>query len=973
MAQIPQGNFTLTDLKQSVGYTVDGKTTGTSNAGFKDMRVIVGDNGQPIKAPTSFKNRAFAWIKTNVFGSAERFGGVQNQQTQNLQNSNFKRSVFNVLARSEGREIANQAFARILGGNWSGPGNNARPLNTYQVRQILHEAEKLRLEARSGNTESTKNFLNGPGWQQALRDHNLDSQIINDSGFREAFTKAIARHPQFSQHRFTQQELAQIAGDAIQSHQRECLEKVRREFPNLSTQIVPFSPHIGTYIGNLKAMFQPAPNPMQQPGAYFAEPQPFRDGCTAALTSIDQARQAIAKMSFRIEVGGNQQAGTANAIVRELNQCRLDLVQRHTDLTNVNPNTLSPQAQAFRTAMLNELTHQIAAVDGKLRSMQAFLQSDPFSDKSVYRPRMVWAQAVFNEGQRAWDALQEKIDQVAQRRQQMAQNPNTPLLGYQRLNAYEARLLNAQNQLRHNLDQWFQQEQNDYTQLQDGHRSFTPQQVKDGVNPQPPGRPFALPKNWARDQIRDIAVQSGFSRREVNELFSSDTLKQARLDVLHEPPNWQVTLRDMTVTKGGVTQTYRETQKPISVSGNINQRHMAQLGIGGLVPEARGVGTAPINARTTTIHKVDDNGHIVGHDPLHERQQHAIVDHWKLPDPRRDQQNQASFMMLLTEAVTSDATFAQQLVNDSLGGHNPPPRKLYYINSNETSPAVLNKLRPGDHDELEYSERQSRAMSSLNGVQQFAIDDPSQPLNPFSQDIQVRADVEIIDFKFPVNGSIGNPLGGWKGLGDHNRGELSKLVGGLTSGERIEGAMGDTIRELERIANDPNANPAHREEAKKFLQGLQENVDELRHMMREETYKKAPEGDRFKGPRTVDIAVNLWRRASNFTSATLHGGDRQTRIISAGNCMSAKDREGNTCCECQGQTMIEDLGGKIKPGEDLSAEDRQINNIALSGVVNNTMRVTTYGGSKNAEEHSVRIGDHESIEYIYGTSKKAKT
>jgi hypothetical protein len=122
-----------------------------------------------------------------------------------------------------------------------------------------------------------------------------------------------------------------------------------------------------------------------------------------------------------------------------------------------------------------------------------------------------------------------------------------------------------------------------------------------------------------------------------------------------------------------------------------------------------------------------------------------------------------------------------------------------------------------------------------------------------------------------------------------------------------------------------------------------------------------------KMPRHIDLLANKFREATRLLR------DFNTRVINAGGCMSGKDREGVAHAEAVAAVMIEKMGSIVSPGHAFSDEERVIYDTAVSLVVDNTLLVTGYGGSKNAEEVASRIGDHDAVIYDAGLSGKAKT
>ncbi len=79
--------------------------------------------------------------------------------------------------------------------------------------------------------------------------------------------------------------------------------------------------------------------------------------------------------------------------------------------------------------------------------------------------------------------------------------------------------------------------------------------------------------------------------------------------------------------------------------------------------------------------------------------------------------------------------------------------------------------------------------------------------------------------------------------------------------------------------------------------------------------------------------------------------------------------------EHKAQLIIEDMGGRVNPGEDFEDQDRVIYNTVLtsSGQAELQQRNTGLPGSKNAKDLGVRIDDREAQRYAAGFGVHNKT
>ena len=274
--------------------------------------------------------------------------------------------------------------------------------------------------------------------------------------------------------------------------------------------------------------------------------------------------------------------------------------------------------------------------------------------------------------------------------------------------------------------------------------------------------------------------------------------------------------------------------------------------------------------------------------------------------------------------------------------------------------------KKGTHDEREYSEYQGRALQAAAGEGKTFV------LLDHGEEKAVKVNVTCIDLRFPVNYAVdtvgvfdpGMMVGTWDELHEHNAKEFQKLFGGVNTPD-IGGLIGPAYEKLWELASHENESTSLRATA--LRREIEERCFAVRSLFKDKSYMRS-DGDRMKMARHIDLLVNKFREATRLV------GDLNTRVVNAGGCMSGKDREGVAHAEAVAAVMIERMKDKTLPlGYEFTSEERKIYDAAVTLVVDNTLLVTGYGGSKNAEEVAGRIGDHDAVKYAAGLSKFAKT
>lgn len=568
----------------------------------------------------------------------------------------------------------------------------------------------------------------------------------------------------------------------------------------------------------------------------------------------------------------------------------------------------------------------------KEKMLSQYLEGNPFSDKNVHYPRMIYAEAA-------------KLVVEAQLPKDEGNRSVWPPA------------------LKGKFDPWYQAEVDSYKKADPTKRSQEPDFYLSKTNPENPLVKYK--GKYVVDALNRLFSEAGLPAGEILE----QEITEAAAIAMNHLLDWKSSENDMVFSLGDKTQAYHQVSIPLSESETAVGADLRDKGIFGIIPSVRHDGRAPINARMTQLFKVE---YVVNSTTgereekkvlLHERQQHGINDHFAIQNPhqRRDA-NISSMKQLIQSGAEADAAFIQEALHSS-----EKPAQIFYINTNLTTPSWTRSLGlTPKNDELTYSRHQGAAMKASEGVQTFSV------LNP--ENSEERADVNLnvtcIDFRFPVNYAIsavsedsravdpGMIIGGWSALKTHNEGEFRKLFGRLDAQAPIEGIMRSTYEKLEEKAVNGN------EEALKLKREIDQQIKYVRHMFQTNAYKIAGE-DRFKMPRHIDLLVNTFRQASELVD------DHKVRVVNAGGCMSGKDREGVANAENEAAVIVQDLGGKMEPGQGgrYNDEAQAIYDSCMTGVVHNTRQVTGIGGSKNAQEIASQMGDTHAKIYAQGGAR----
>lgn len=645
------------------------------------------------------------------------------------------------------------------------------------------------------------------------------------------------------------------------------------------------------------------------------------------------------------------------------------LLEKHDD-TQSTP--LPAKIVDLKNKVIQELHVQRDHLKLKEAALTQYLQSDPFNDKNILRPRRILAEGVRLLGEKVVCLTQQRIDALPALIQYAT--------GHLKTNFEEElhRLPDSIDAFNKLLQDWYAHEVVIYDSADPERRSQEPQfYTRDKTRNNPIEK---YDEGYFLNELKTLCSRAGIAQSTIDGLQTS-MVKRSAEKAMNEVFSWNVALRDMTVSLNGETKHFRQTSEPLSQSATVVGQEVLELGIHGIVPATRADGRAPINARRTTLvellTKKEDGTYVT--ELVHERQQHGIVDHFHLNEPERSQANMKSARQLIQYGMETDREFIVAQIEKRRRG-DTTPAKVFYINTNLTTPTATPRDLPGKkdtHDERTYSNKQGEAFRAVAGQNKIF-----HVLDPDSGEIQeIAADITFIDFRFPVNYALDRlgafdpgmkagvffGLSTWDQLHRHNADEFKKLFGALLPTSTITGQIGSTLNRLNDISVDETKSDQQREAAEKMRSDITRECFYVRSIFADKSYQSAKDGDRFKMPRHIDLLVNKFREATSLI------GDLDTRVINAGGCMSGKDREGVANVEAEAAVMIEKMGRVNSPGHHFNDQERDIYNTSMALVVDNTLQVTGFGGSKNAHEVEERIGDPSVVEYAMGLSKKAKT
>ena len=448
-------------------------------------------------------------------------------------------------------------------------------------------------------------------------------------------------------------------------------------------------------------------------------------------------------------------------------------------------------------------------------------------------------------------------------------------------------------------------------------------------------------------------------------------LTKMQVKALDTMQDWHTISRDMMVSRDGLSRTYRSVITPGSQLGNIVGQSYQDDGLAGVSAGNKTESGHARNLQVSELYRIDRNDE--GEDvPVKVSQtiRHGVLDPWSIKDAQeRTDATRRGASEVIDTAVISNEGFKDRLLQKSLliGGDQPPPpnSKLVHVNLNLTTADefILRKFAP-DYREKDFTQHQFDAFEAQNGARTMTIRDND------NEDRQIQMEVDTITFSFGVNKlAMGKEAFGlipedtlWPPeIVEHNRANLTKLVGDLTVRTEPGGYIGGLVDRLKAQRDNVQTTRQERAVLDDLIGKIQRETDDARNMFNSGEYKGGLE-DAYKMNRTLQRLVNLGGEALQKL------GDNDNLMTVSQGCKSNKDRGGMEDVEHKSQVIIEDMGGRVRHGQGFNEQDQTIYNTVLtsSGQAEVQQLNTGLPGSKNAGELHARINDPDAQRYAEG-------
>jgi hypothetical protein len=221
----------------------------------------------------------------------------------------------------------------------------------------------------------------------------------------------------------------------------------------------------------------------------------------------------------------------------------------------------------------------------------------------------------------------------------------------------------------------------------------------------------------------------------------------------------------------------------------------------------------------------------------------------------------------------------------------------------------------------------------------------------------IEFEVDTISFAFGVPKDEDEA----KRFDEHDRQNMIKLVGDPVPGTAIGGTMGGLVEKLTVRRRRQDTPEEEKQAITELLAKIRGEVDTVRDQFSSGRYKTTDE-DRHRMARHVMRVVDLGGEALRLL------GDDDTILSLSEGCRDNLDDSSIVDVEHKSQAIIEDMGGSMSPGIELSEEDRNIYNTVLtsSGQVEMQRMTTGLGGTGSVDGVSDRSGDSKALEYSRG-------
>jgi hypothetical protein len=279
----------------------------TEQGALENRRVrLEGGEGQhELRAPNNLWGRFVDWIK----GIGHK--GVVTEKRDS--NNEVRRTFYDALVKSEGREFAEKAIRSVTGLTGGAFMNKGTSLQASKVKEILDTSDKLRVMYQRRNERALGQYVNENLGRvvNALAlspNSSLSHSKLkpDDPDVKRAFRELVTQHEDYGHKAFSKDDLDKFAIEAVD---RACKAKEARfdeQFPHLSESDQPYFHDTKTYFDSIRSDLRDPNTPLGILGSdlhvkegEFGNLDPgARSWFTSTIIGIEEAGKNLAKMDF---------------------------------------------------------------------------------------------------------------------------------------------------------------------------------------------------------------------------------------------------------------------------------------------------------------------------------------------------------------------------------------------------------------------------------------------------------------------------------------------------------------------------------------------------------------------------------------------------------------------------------------------------------------------------------------------------
>jgi hypothetical protein len=588
-------------------------------------------------------------------------------------------------------------------------------------------------------------------------------------------------------------------------------------------------------------------------------------------------------------------------------------------------------ARPLQESISEEIRNQIGKLKSKQQYLDDYIGADPLSQKAIAYDRLVWAQTTVT-------ALEDVIRNLAgQLPEGVAREDMTRQ--QQRIYDHMQSAIVRLNQARQRVHEAKTEYENAPSERAPGVDGSTARQIA--------GRNRRLEIRQMEQYLEESRIH--LRRGET----TGDYLDRMRVKTLETLSQWQPIVRDMQVTRDGVTRTYRSEIVPGSQIGGAVGRSYQEHGVKGLAPGDRINTQHAPNLQVSYLSRIekDENGEETKTGMLRTIR-HGVLDSFGIEsDLVRKEVSKTGAKEVLTTVVEINDGFKQRALDKHDQG-NQPPSKIVHVNIN-LMPSEFSGL-PHGRREGDFIQHQFDAFDEVPNENGRVLLPVVNEQNIFRN---IEFEVDTISFAFGVPKDEDEA----KRFDEHDRQNMIKLVGDPVPGTAIGGTMGGLVEKLTVRRRRQDTPEEEKQAITELLAKIRGEVDTVRDQFSSGRYKTTDE-DRHRMARHVMRVVDLGGEALRLL------GDDDTILSLSEGCRDNLDDSSIVDVEHKSQAIIEDMGGSMSPGIELSEEDRNIYNTVLtsSGQVEMQRMTTGLGGTGSVDGVSDRSGDSKALEYSRG-------